>query len=146
MGSNWSFGPWYNNSIINFSILKVLCRFLLLFDRSLKHQNLILHKFYLAKFACKLNNAFFRVVFHNPDNIIWCNFSVWTLWHCHCMGKQPRKMRIDAFYESTISLYFFCNMCCYDATQVRIRSLASCFSASFFITMHITNYTNITTT
>ena len=133
MGSNCSFGPCYNNATINFLTMKVLSLFLLVLQRPLKHQNLILHKFYLVELSCKLYNPFFRVVFHNPDNIIWCNFLVRTLQHCHCMGKRPGKMRNDAFYESPISLCFFWNMCCHDSMPVRIRSAAVSFSASFFI-------------
>ena len=139
MGSSCSFGPCYNNATINFLTMKVLSLFLLVLQRPLKHQNSILHKFYLVELSCKLYNPFFRVVFHNPDNIIWCNFSVRTLWHCHCMGKRPGKMRIDAFYESHISLCFFCNMCCYNTSQVRIRSSAVSFSFSFLTTIHSYN-------
>ena len=106
MGSNCSFGSCYNNATINFFAMKVLSLFLLVLQRPLKHQNLILHKFYLVELSCKLYNPFFRVVFHNPDNIIWCNFLVRTLQHCPCMGKRPGKMRNDAFYESLISLCF----------------------------------------
>ena len=91
--------------------MKVLSLFLLVLQRPLKHQNLILHKFYLVKLSCKLYNPFFRVVFQNPDNIIWFNFLVRTLWHCHCMGKRPGKMRNDAFYESPISLCFLSAIC-----------------------------------
>ena len=104
MGSNCSFGYCYDNATINFLTMKVLSLFLLVLQRPLKHQNLTLHKFYFVELSYKLYNPFFRVVFHNPDNIIWCNFLVRTLQHCHCMGKRPGKMRNDAFYESHISL------------------------------------------
>ena len=141
MGSNCSFGPCYNNATINFFTMKVLSLFLLVLQRPLKHQNLILHKFYLVELSCKLYNPFFRVVFHNPDNIIWCNFLVRTLWHCHCMGKRPGKMRNDAFYESRISLCFFLQ---YMLLQFYAGSNpigGSVFFCLFFITMLITNYT-----
>ena len=117
MGSNCSFGPCYSNTTINFQTMRDLSLFLLVLQRPLKHQNLILHRFYLVELSCKLYNPFFRVVFHNPDNITCCNFSVRTLQHCHCMGKRPGKMRNDAFCEGSISLgFFFCNLA---ATIVR---------------------------
>ena len=40
-------------------------------------------------------------------------------------------MRIDAIYESPISLCFLLQYCCYNSTPVRARSAAVSFSASF---------------
>ena len=91
MGSNWSFGPSYNNATINFLILNVLCCFLFLLERSIKHQNLTFHKFYLLKLTCKLYNPLFRVIFHQSDGISRCNFLLRMLWRYDCMRKRPGK-------------------------------------------------------
>jgi hypothetical protein len=136
MGSNCSLGPCYNNATINFSIMKVLSLLSLVLQRPLKRQNLTLHNFYLVELSCKLYNPFFRVVFHNPDNIIWCNFLVRML--KHCMGKRPGKMRIDAFYESPISLCFFLQYALLQSMPVRIRSAAVSFLPLYLL---ITNPT-----
>ena len=57
------------------------------------------------------------MVFHLSDGGSCCNFLVRTLWSCHYMGKRPGNMHIDAFYESPISLCFFCHMRYYNTTR-----------------------------